>query len=401
MPVSTLNPKSYSWPHPFPEQVAKNGTHWIPRGIQNRREQPDGQESWKKMHHIHALAWVKRTAGKCHYNKQKHTKKHKYTQACKFHPLPGFFLYPRLQIILHVQFAVNQALLNNPDMCGAENQPTSNDEMSLGWWRERQTHLPGSEAACCPLPPAHMQRCEHRSQKPPVFKGSFGWQGARGFTDRLSHKLSGFFRETIRPLFACVTEHIKDTEDEPDAGCTDLTEWWVYTFRILFCWGGGKLNVNNQGLKVPEMWQFLAAILIFAFIYWREKNCHTRGKLGRGRKIRSAAVYFATVLFLYYYHYSQSIFWRYLYFQSGFSPLRLRLRFPFYPVGEAGLMITAQRPLGIYRSLYPVNDTDKSGPSEAPAGCGDAQELIIPNLKLQLWVISTPEEIHHTRTTKK
>lgn len=82
--------------------------------------------------------------------------------------------------------------------------------------------------------------------------------------------------------------------------------------------GGGGLNVNNQGLKVPEMWQFLAAILIFAFIYRREKNCHTRGKLVRGRKIISAAIYFATVLFLYYY-YSQSIFWRYLYFQSRFS----------------------------------------------------------------------------------
>lgn len=65
------------------------------------------------------------------------------------------------------------------------------------------------------------------------------------------------FRETIRPLFAYVMEHIKDTEDEPDTDCTDLTEWWVYIFRILYYWGeggGGKrLNVNNQGLKVPEM----------------------------------------------------------------------------------------------------------------------------------------------------
>lgn len=286
-------------------------------------------------------------------------------------------------------------------MCGAENQPTSNDEMSLEWWRERQTHLPGSEAACCPLPLAHMQRCEHRSQKPPLFKGSFGWQGARGFTDRLSHKLSGFFRETIRPLFACVTEHIKDTEDEPDAGCTDLTEWWVYTFRILFCWGGKSLMWIIRGWKFQKcdsFWQQFSSLHLF--IEGR-KNCHTRGKLGRGRKIRSAAVYFATVLFLYCYHYSQSIFWRYLYFQAEFSPLRLRLLFPFYTVGEAGLMITAQRPLGIYRSPYPVNDTDKSGPSEAPAGCGDAQELIIPNFKLKLWVISTPEEIHHTQTTKK
>lgn len=81
---------------------------------------------------------------------------------------------------------------------------------------------------------------------------------------------------------------------------------------------GGKLNVNNQGLKVPEMWQVLAVILIFAFIYWREKNCQTRGKLGRRRKIWSAAIYFATALLLYYY-YSQSIFWRYLYLQSRFS----------------------------------------------------------------------------------
>lgn len=81
---------------------------------------------------------------------------------------------------------------------------------------------------------------------------------------------------------------------------------------------GGKLHVNNQGLKVPEMWQVLAAILIFAFIYWREKNCHTRGKLGRRRKIVSTAIYFATALFLYYY-YSQSIFWRYLYLQSRSS----------------------------------------------------------------------------------
>lgn len=94
-----------------------------------------------------------------------------------------------------------------------------------------------------------------------------------------------------------------------------------------YCTAGGwgeRLNVNNQGLKVPEMWQFLAAIPIFAFIYWREKICHTRGKLERGRKIVSAAIYFATVLFLYYY-YSQSIFWRYLYFQSRFSHCACRL----------------------------------------------------------------------------
>lgn len=83
--------------------------------------------------------------------------------------------------------------------------------------------------------------------------------------------------------------------------------------------GGGRLNVNNQGLKVPEMWQFLAAILILAFIYRRKRSCHTGGKLGKGRKIVSAAIYFATILFLYDY-YSQSVFWRYLYFQSGFSP---------------------------------------------------------------------------------
>lgn len=31
--------------------------------------------------------------------------------------------------------------------------------------------------------------------KPLIFKGSFGWQGACGFVDRLSHKLSGFQRD--------------------------------------------------------------------------------------------------------------------------------------------------------------------------------------------------------------
>lgn len=32
---------------------------------------------------------------------------------------------------------------------------------------------------------------------------------------------------------------------------------------------------------------------------------------------------------------------------------------------------------------------------------GDAQELIIQNFKLRLWVISTSEEIYHTQTTTK
>lgn len=207
-------------------------------------------------------------------------------------------------------------------MCRAENQPTSNDEMSLEWLRKTQTslRLQGS-LLYSPLGAYAMLQAlfwnlwyskAHLVDKEPV----------DSWTD--CHTNCQVFRETIRPLFAYVMEHIKDTEDKPDADCTDLTEWWVYIFRMLYCWGGERLNVNNQGLKVPEMWQFLAAIPIFAFIYWREKNCHTRGKLERGRKIVSAAIYFATVLFLYYY-YSQSIFWRYLYFQSRFSHGACRL----------------------------------------------------------------------------
>lgn len=43
----------------------------------------------------------------------------------------------------------------------------------------------------------------------------------------------------IRPSFACVSEHIKGTEDKPDTDFTDLSERWVYIFRTAWLtkWG--------------------------------------------------------------------------------------------------------------------------------------------------------------------
>lgn len=149
-------------------------------------------------------------------------------------------------------------------MCRAENQPTSNDEMSLEWLRKTQTslRLQGS-LLYSPLGAYAMLQAlfwnlwyskAHLVDKEPV----------DSWTD--CHTNCQVFRETIRPLFAYVMEHIKDTEDEPDTDCTDLTEWWVYIFRILYCWGGRGLMWIIRGWKFQKcdsFWQQFPSLHLF------------------------------------------------------------------------------------------------------------------------------------------
>lgn len=97
--------------------------------------------------------------------------------------------------------------------------------------------ISGYKAACCTLPLVHMQCCKHCAENLQYSKAHLvDKEPVDPWTD--CHTNCQVFRETIRPLFAYVMEHIKDTEDEPDADCTDLTEWWEYIFRIPYCWRG-------------------------------------------------------------------------------------------------------------------------------------------------------------------
>lgn len=110
-----------------------------------------------------------------------------------------------------------------------------------------------------------MQCCKHCSENLWYSKAHLvDKEPVDSWTD--CHTNCQVFRETIRPLFAYVMEHIKDTEDEPDADCTDLTEWWVYIFRILYCLGGGGLMWIIRGWKFQKcdrFWQRFSSLHLF------------------------------------------------------------------------------------------------------------------------------------------